>query len=115
MGKEKLVQLYNKGIPTFDLKKFSNWIQELLTKVPKEFQDSARIEIEVEDDYDGQHDVTFDVHFFRPYTLADQTKEQAEQQENVLDVFVKKMKSETLACMLIAEKLYATETQLLRG
>lgn len=81
MVAEKLVRLYNKGIPTCNLKEFSDWTQKLLTKVPKEFQDSASIEIEVEDDYDGEHNVTLDISYLRPYTLADQIKEQAEQQE----------------------------------
>jgi hypothetical protein len=54
--------------PPVHMDKFIAWLQEQLSKIPPPFRASAKIEIESEGGYDGDHNATITIKYWRPET-----------------------------------------------
>ena len=74
------VTVFSDTSPYFpsDPKEFMEYFQSKLDKVPNEFKDSARIEIDT--DYCGDYSkITLDIFYFRPETSEEARERKAEE------------------------------------
>lgn len=66
--------------PPSGLMEFSQWLQEQIAKIPEEFRETAAIEVDSVDGYEGSHYASISIVYWRPMT-DDERAERARKEE----------------------------------